>query len=62
MAESDERARFNQVRQDLLLGIESMRKASPEAAEYFEKHLVINEESMTFMYTGDDRLKLERIE
>lgn len=34
----------------------------PDAAEYFEQHLVIHEEAMTFKYTGDDRLKLKRIE
>ena len=61
MAESDERAQFNQVKREMLAAIESMRKALPEAAEYFEQHLVIDEEAMTFTYTGDDRLKLERI-
>jgi hypothetical protein len=61
MAEPDERAAFNRVRQEILSTIESMREVSPEAAEYLEKHLVIDEEAMTFKYTGDDRLKLERI-
>ena len=62
MAESDERAQFNQVKREMLAAIESMRKALPEAAEYFEQHLVIDEEAMTFKYTGDDRLKLKKIE
>ena len=48
MAEPDERAKFNQVRQEILLFIESMQKASPEAAEYLETHLVMDEEAMTF--------------
>ena len=61
MAKSDERASFNRVRQEILSCIESMRKASPEAAEYLEKHLVMDEEAMTFEYPGDDRIKLERI-
>ena len=61
MAEPDERAQFNQVKQEILSSIESMRKVLPEAAEYLEKHLVIDEEAMTFKYTGDDRLKLNRI-
>jgi hypothetical protein len=62
MAVSDERAQFNRVKQEMLAGIESIRKVMPEAAEYFEQHLVIDEEAMTFTYTGDDRLKLKRIE
>jgi hypothetical protein len=62
MAVSDERAQFNQVKRDMLASIESMRKVMPKAAEYFEQHLVIDEEAMTFKYTGDDRLKLTRIE
>jgi|NGEPerStandDraft_6_1074524.scaffolds.fasta_scaffold669856_1 hypothetical protein len=62
MAVLDERTKFNQVKRDLLASIESMRKAMPEAAEYFEQHLVIDEEAMTFKYTGDDRLKLKKIE
>jgi hypothetical protein len=62
MAVSDERAQFNRVKQEILASIESMRKVLPEAAEYLEKHLVIDEEAMTITYTGDDRLKLKRIE
>ena len=61
MAEPNERATFNRMRQEILSCIESMRKASPEAAEYLEKHLVMDEDAMTFKYTGDDRIKLRRI-
>jgi len=50
------------VKQEILASIESTRKVLPEAAEYLEKHLVIDEEAMTFTYTGDDRLKLKKIE
>ena len=52
MAETDERALFNRVKQEILASVESIRKASPEAAEYLEKHLVMDEEAMTFEYTG----------
>ncbi|MCX6930584.1 MAG: hypothetical protein NT154_46365 [Verrucomicrobia bacterium] len=61
MAQPDERETFNRVKQEIPSSIESMRKASPEAAEYLAIHLVIDEEAMTFKYTGDDRIKLERI-
>ena len=57
MAEPNERARFNRVRQELLPFMESMRKA----AEYLAKPLVMDEGAMTFKYTGDDRIKLNRI-
>ena len=62
MAVSDERTEFNRVKQEMLAAVETMRKAMPEAAEYFEQHLVIDEEAMTFKYTGDDRLKLTKVE
>jgi hypothetical protein len=56
-----ERETFERVKADLLAGVEAMRRANPAAAEYFEQHLVIDEKAMTFKYTGDGRLKLERI-
>ena len=56
-----ERETFERVRSDLLAGIEAMRRANPGAAEYFEQHLVIDETAMTFKYSGDGRLKLERV-
>jgi hypothetical protein len=55
-----ERKVFERVKADLLAGIETMRRANPEAAKYFVQHLVIDEVAMTFKYTGDDRLKLEK--
>ena len=55
-----ERETFERVKSDLLAGIEAMRRANPGAAAYFEQHLVIYETAMTFKYTGDGRLKLER--
>ena len=58
MAEPDERARFNGVRQEIRSCIESMRKASHEAAEYLEKYPVMEEDAMTFEYTGDERITL----
>ena len=61
MAEPNERARFNRVRQEILSFMESIRKASLDTAEYLEKHLVMDEEAMMFKYTGDDRIKLKGI-
>ena len=34
----------------------------PEAAEYPEQHLVLDDEQETFMYTGDDRIKMRPCE
>jgi hypothetical protein len=56
-----ERETFERVKADILAAVEGMRQANPAAAEYFEQHLVIDEKAMTFNYTGDGRLKLERI-
>ena len=56
-----ERKTFERVKAELLAGIESMLRVNPAAAEYFEQHLVIDEKAMTFKYTGDDRLKLQRV-
>jgi hypothetical protein len=56
-----ERAAFERVKAEILAGVEAMRRANPAAAEYFEQHLVIDEQGMTFKYTGDGGLKLERM-
>ena len=56
-----EREAFERVKADILATVESMRRVNPAAAEYLEQHLVIDEVAMTFKYTGDGRLKLERI-
>jgi hypothetical protein len=57
----EERETFNRMKREILSLIEAMREAIPEAAEYLETHLVIDEKEMTFMYTGDDRFKVTRI-
>ena len=56
-----EREAFHRVKRELLAYIELMRRACPEAAEYLESHLVMDEQACTFMYTGDDRLRMERV-
>ncbi len=45
----------------LIKAIESIRAKSPEAAEYLDKHIVIDEAKMTFAYMGDDRINLEKL-
>ena len=56
-----EREAFNRVKREIASTIEEMRKANPEAAKYLEAHLVIDEQAMTFKYTGDGRLQMTRM-
>jgi hypothetical protein len=42
--------------------VELICAAMPEAAEDLEQHLVFDDEKETFMYTGDDRIKMRRSE
>ena len=53
-----EREAYESIKSDIKHLIESVRAQLPAAAEYMEKHFVMDDEKMTFMYTGDDRLKL----
>jgi hypothetical protein len=61
MTEQDKRASFNRVKAELVAFIKMIQEQSPEAAKYLEEHMVIDEKSMTFMYTGDDRIKMTRV-
>ena len=53
-----EREAYESIKSDIKHLIESVRAKMPQAAEYMEKHMVMDDEKMTFMYTGDDRLKM----
>ena len=53
-----EREAYESIKSDIKHLIESVRTKIPQAAEYMKKHFVMDDEKMTFMYTGDDRLKL----
>jgi hypothetical protein len=56
---TNERQAYESVKHDIKEAIESIRAQLPEAAEYLEKHLVMDDEQMTFAYTGDNRIRLE---
>ncbi len=55
----NERETYEFIKRDIRHTIETIRGKTPEAAEYLERHLVMDDEKMTFAYTGDDRLKLQ---
>jgi hypothetical protein len=57
----NERETYNSVKRDIKKAIESIRAKSPEAGEYLDKHIVMDDAKMTFAYTGDGRIKLEQI-
>jgi hypothetical protein len=49
---------YRKIKAEILATVESIRAAMPEAAEYLEKHMVLDDQKETFMYTGDDRIKM----
>jgi hypothetical protein len=53
---------YRKIKAEILATVESIRAAMPEAAAYLEEHLVFDDDQETFMYTGDDRIKLRPIE
>ena len=53
---------YRTMKAEILAAVESIRAAMPEAAEYLEKHLVFDDKKETFMYTGDDRIKMRPCE
>jgi hypothetical protein len=53
---------YLKIKAEILAAVEEIRAAMPEAAEYLEQHLVFDDEKETFMYTGDDRLKMRPCE
>ncbi len=53
---------YRKIKAEILAFVEEMRAACPEAAEYLEQHLVFDDQKETFMYTGDDRIKMRRSE
>lgn len=57
----NERETYESVKRDIKKAIESIRAKSPEAAEYLDKHIVMDEAKMTFAYTGDNRISLEQL-
>jgi hypothetical protein len=57
----NERETYESIKHDIKHLIESMRAKSPEAAEYLDKHIVMDDAKKTFAYTGDGRIKLEQL-
>ncbi len=57
----NERQTYESMKRDIKKAIESMRAKSPEAAAYLEQHIVMDDQKMTFAYTGDNRISLEKI-
>jgi len=49
---------YHRTKADILRFLETLRAAQPEAAQYFEKHLIFDDENETCQYTGDHRFQL----
>jgi hypothetical protein len=54
----NEREAYESVKRDIRHFVESVRAQCPKAAQYLDKHIVMDDKKMTFAYTGGDRLKL----
>jgi rhodanese-related sulfurtransferase len=52
---------YEEVKQQILRGIAAMAEVNAEAAQYLREHLVMDDENKTFKYTGDDRMRMERL-
>jgi hypothetical protein len=50
----NEREIYERIKGDIKHFIESVRAKMPEAAEYLDKHIVMDDEKMTFSYAGDE--------
>ncbi len=57
----NERQTYESIKRDIKKAIESMRAKSPEAAAYLEQHIFMDDQKMTFAYTGDNRISLEQL-
>jgi hypothetical protein len=49
---------YSKIKAEILAAMESIRAAMPEATQYLQQHLVFDDEKETFMYIGDDRIRL----
>jgi hypothetical protein len=57
----NEREVYESIKSDIRGFIEEVRAKLPKAAEYLDKHIVMDDKKMTFAYTGDDRVKLRYV-
>ena len=51
----NDRGAFDEAKRKISLMIEEVRQESPEDADYLEEHMVFDDKTLTFRYTGDDR-------
>ncbi len=56
-----DRNTYEGIKREIKKAIESIRAKSPEAAEYLDKNIVMDDVKMTFAYTGDNRISLEQL-
>ncbi len=56
-----ERKQYGKIKSDILEAVEAIRSTMPDAAEYLENNLIMDDTNMTFCYTGDDRLQIKQL-
>jgi hypothetical protein len=57
----NEREAYESIKSDIRSFIEEVRVKLPEAAQYLDRHIVMDDKKMTFAYTGDDQVKLRYV-
>ena len=55
MFKFNDRGAFDEAKHKVSLMIEEVRQESPEDADYLEEHMVFDDKTLAFHYTGDDR-------
>jgi len=58
MFKFNNRGAFDEAKRKVALMIEEVRQESPEDADYLEEHMVFDDKTLTFRYTGDDRFAM----
>jgi hypothetical protein len=58
MFKFNDRGAFGEAKRKVSLMIEEVRQESSEDADYLEEHMVFDDETLTFRYTGDDRFAM----
>jgi len=56
-----DRAQYEQICSDILQAVDYIATKNPEAAQYLREHLAFDTEKMTMVYTGDDRISLQKL-
>lgn len=52
---------YDEVKASIMGAIKELKQQMPDAGAYLKKHIIFDDEAETFMYTGDDQLKISAL-